>query len=1594
MRKSNKNRIKPIKAVRRFAERLTAVLLSAAILLGSVALLSANVSAASYGDPSTSPDDNTYALQVSTGAVSATGNLADEILYFKIVYTDVDDYTRTHRIFPGEDALNESMTWASENGTTTADTQKNYLTSSTGQSTRESLFSKLKITVNENKQAFRAYSTDTFFFQPVKAVKSIQSIEVLMCDKITSAENVTNGTWSCQGMRIYKVSSINGVGRYGYVSDRKYASFSGTLIAAMTEPKNFNWSSDRLFKVVTSGTGDASLSLDTTAYSTETSDKIIRLDIADIYGGGIKAMANNTKKKLLLSDIDECAAITVRYTDIYGATREAYVPFMTGITAYALEMGIPETEFLSGLAQDGDTVALMATLPDLKSVDYIRFVYGTEAAKAAVGITTDVSTSSDKQDRTVNPSSGDSDNTDTLSITGFSIYDGKNSSVEFAVADTKLCPTFKGSPELYYRAPSVEGTTIRPVNMGDSGTEITLTKYENGARLLPTADTERYLIALYTDKTELAGTTGDILLTFKYVDTSGKSQTSEQIVVSDRVKQFYGDWPGVSSGFMYRVGVQSGGTVYFTVSLKNVKSFIGSTVLVRGTDDWQMQKLEIYKLETLGTLKGEWKACSDGTETSDRTYARAFTGTKMSEVSESILVDGGQDPISIEYGESSTPVIDTDTGDWSDSRYSMSYETAQTIGSFSKSRCSYVVSVVVGSDQTTAGENGDCGSKNQFYFQLVFEDGKSSYVLANQQLASDGFRAGFTEQFTISTNRDMGELTAIKILPEDTSEDSDVFDKLKIDSITVQKQTTSSVSRQWTISNIGWIDINFQDDAADSSSDDYKGRSESDVVKTYQVESSTYAVNLEFGITTGTYNTISKDETEPQFSGQVYAVIEYYNSNGVLKTRSYNLVEAMYAYSGQSRITGKTETIGQSTWPGGTESDPNTMFRAGKTDRFTLAIEDAYQLVRVTLEVRSKVATTWNISSMYAMLVGNDGRRIINTQNEYQWVYSNETEPLCCSTRTGEKAYSINLPVNQIQTATIEFGEHNINRTNAASEITSVTTRQPRSIDDTVNIYVYTTESSTSQVRDGVTMNAGIQYSRIYGGFSRVETALKSGESNGKVIFTGTGVSVSGIDTVNKLDVLAYFNNLSASGQVMLDYAVVQQVRSGVVISTFYFDFSNCDAANDSNGVSKEPQSNPTSTGQAKQIVTLMFGNDSSNVRLTNETDDLGVALIYTTNDDTSGREYESSLIYLTDQNISEIKAGRTVSLTFNEAYIDNITGIRIRGTGSNTRSGISVDCALVTTYNVDSVTGEDTIDGSYSFADGITLSAGKSNQIMNRTEVGADGRGSVSKMTLTFTVPDTKDVPAAANNATGNVGLEVSYYNTDGVSKTMWIYDVCKVAKENSASFMAGSTVTLELLVPNAEEIRYLTLSPTDASGNDATLKLSSLTAVISVGEDETTYRCDLTDWSGSGVISLFSSVQVELSASTTTPSTGEKESFTVASGQTKRQLVESGQEVTITPSVSGSTRGYTYRVERFKDEYTSTASDVVTSSGSTLKFKASNEYSAGTGTEIYYRITVSSVEVPSVQTVIEFVVEPQYKTSSATETQSQTENNDSVTE
>lgn len=180
---------------------------------------------------------------------------------------------------------------------------------------------------------------------------------------------------------------------------------------------------------------------------------------------------------------------------------------------------------------------------------------------------------------------------------------------------------------------------------------------------------------------------------------------------------------------------------------------------------------------------------------------------------------------------------------------SMTYNDALKNLGLSIVKCTYQISVDVADVE-------DAGSSNYFYFQLVFENGTSAVVLANQQLSSDSFRQGTTESFQIKTTQNYGNVTAVRIICDNTSSTSDVFDKLNIEGITITLNSDSGISKTWLVERVGWIDITYVDEGADYGVDGLEefaqtdGLSNGENVKEFAVTRTATAVDLLFCVST------------------------------------------------------------------------------------------------------------------------------------------------------------------------------------------------------------------------------------------------------------------------------------------------------------------------------------------------------------------------------------------------------------------------------------------------------------------------------------------------------------------------------------------------------------------------------------------------------------------------------------------------------------------------------------------------------------------------------------------------------------------------
>lgn len=1452
---------------------------------------------------------NTYALVVSTG-----GQSGDSIQYFKVIYEDTDGIRRSEYIL--RDDGKGSFDWAQKFG----NVEGRRLTASNQFSI---VYGRDQICGSLPATPLQAEQRDTYLFETVYDVKRIVGLEIMQ----------NAGQWDCQGLWIYQVDQIYGEEMYGYVSGDAYVNFSGWRLAELEMNykggqliyTTLQTSRPKLYRMGENGHPEFNLMIcdrseaeyDSTNNSREYA---MRLDITDIYGAGIEGLGG--EKTIGETTFRDALKMDIRYQDTFGCVQTISVNVLPSSLLWALEKGVPASTKLAGYAQQGDTLLFPVKIP-----------YFADLLK--VSLHCDLP-----------------EENDTVNISSIAMYDLTLSMADVKVDEARaaIVPSITYNPVYLWKTSSRQGYAMN--NHDHFNCDMRFN--EDSLAIVDEPLVDEYLVEITTDQMPSAGTTGDVSVLLNYLTHGGVERRTEKIMLREQSKDFHGYTPG-GDNMYYWMGMRPGGTLYFRIKVPYVSQFTGVTFALENdnADEWQMSGVNIYRLDELSRREITWGDFNVGGSHSDRYYSRSFKGDLIFSGSKSLLVQKGEtvEMDTSEGGAYSESTLPDATVAWGDIKYSMSYEEAlQNIG-FTKTRNTYQVEVTVAGNTALAGTE-DAGSKNQFYFQLVFQDGSSGYVLANQQLSGDGFRSGYTETFTVRTNQDYGELVSVRIIPEDTSSKSDSFDKLNIESIQVMRRSDGGLSRQWSVERVGWIDIDFRDEGAASGLLGQSGRTEEEMVRNFNVTYSTYAVNLLISLTT----------LAMPFSGTVYGDMCYYNSAGEAKHKGFDIVELMYEYANKTpRYTSNLGSNGNISTSGSAWSD-TYMFRADHTDRFVITLSDAQELAYLDINaymdgLEQGQGGTWHIGGVAVSLIESEGQLLLNANDEYE--RNNAVRLLTTNVDTNRvPAYQLLMEYNAMTNQRIRFIENKIDLDANRGNV-SVLAREPISQNDVLNIYVYP-NLEESEASTEYTMKAAATYTSPRG--MRQASAGTLNLSSDGTMFYMTGVKAPGMTVLNELAIQAESPDHIPGAYI--DRAVVQQVRSGVIINTYEIDYTDGAAAY---GLSSAPVTETVGYEKPyidEQVVMLSIGEGISEpVMLQPETKDLAVALRYVPEHVPVGyeQEYDTPFIYLTDQQITMLRSGQTVSLTFTEDYIDEITGVIMVATGG---LSVPVDMACVGTYRAVTANGERVERDWYSFSefvDGITGAE------VARTDrhLGYTG-DSVKPLKLQFvTAPAAVDMESGVN---GSVELTISYVDDYGTVRTKTIPDLRPYAT-TSAPFATDTVTDVELLVAGMKELRWLEVRPYDSKAEtDIGWKLSSVSAQLGLNGEVQKRSVDaakaILESSGRKINFSTISVLVNVQAQSNTG----KPTNIDALNESVNILLDSGQSARLKVNISGSDEGFTVKAERASDpEATATADagSFLTQNGDTLIFSPDRNY---TGSSIYYRITVTSVEVGS-KTVINFV-------------------------
>ena len=1443
--------------------------------------------------------ENTYAVVVTTG-----NDAGDNVSYFGLQYVDTNGYTHFEHVFPHKGGLQDAFNMVQNGGAIS------------------------------NATALDRGQINTYFFEPAYEVAEITGLDIYCQGKQGNLY-----AWDVSGLRIYRVDQIIDVVSNG---NERVIRFNGSQLAYLEERNgnggvSFSWTGNSLFQLRDDANASYRLIFETIPYSMEGSnDYAIRLDFADINEAGIEKLNQSYDSMNSLRDagFGEYMAIQIEYLDSFGDARMVTKPVVGSAVDYMLENGIPGDAKIAGFAQQGETIVFSFALQDMLEVNAVMLYTGTEASEVLAQSTV---------------------GSEGVVITGVSIYDA--SAVSMSLPSVENCAngpeySFSSAPLFYHTATTVDGENIA----ADSSHYVSMRPYEPGAVLKPSNQTEKYLIELFAEPSQITGVPQDVYVSMQYVDMTNTVRETERYSVRDGASKFYGYWPASVEEFGYTGQINAETGVCFVVELPQVEYFTHLRVSVpEGSSDWQMAGFRVTRISEISKRYCVWEDVISQSGMSNRRYYRDVEGYLVFSMDEIVLIQPGND---YELNFISQSVQQVSDFDWRDFQYAMSYEQCSSNLGLAKARENYTVEVQVQSGTTTLMDGyGDNGSKNRFYFLLEFENGVSAYVLANQQLSADGFRSGCTESFVISTNYDYGELVAVHVIPDDISEDSDPYDKLNIAQIRVRRNDNGSISKEWIVQNVGWIGIDYRDEGASSSITGLQGRSESEVSRVFPVSYSAYALNLEFRIGTGAY---TESGSGGAFYGTMEATLEYYDKDGKRNQLTFDVVRAMYDYANKVPIYLNDGTTGSTGAPLAV-TDNSFMFRENHTDRFVVSVSNVAKLGKLTLNMKSLNGGSLQITNVTAALVLESGLLQINEQDEYMRL--GNTEYLCEDTVDKIPVFDLMLPTGRNIYQEIYFSEHEAIKLDTENNTwISAVSRVPNSKYDMLNIFVYPAENASGSFA----IDVRAQYTDTNG--TTLETGARGltrgTDAEGKTVYTALGLSASSMSTLDRVYVKAQSADIV---DAYIDHMIIQQVRAGVVINTFYLDCENRNAEMEFYVLPKNIQI----MNNNEQKVYLAFGQETEAANLVSENRDVAVALRYTTVN-SGNSEYTSKYIYLTDQQYQSIKAGDVVELTFNEAFLQNVTGVLIASSG-NVKA--QIDMAMVDNYRLDAASGTKQLVNHYSFPTGVTVR----NQLATLTP---DDETSVEVLNIQFTTALADAY--LESGTTAPIIMVVGYVDSQGVQKETVVPNIRDYVISSGEAFATGSTTEIRMMLRDVAMVQYLKLMPYDLDPKTtAVWKPSQI--VVSVGADgsiqkvnralddyisenvELNFENEITGEMVGGLKVNLANIIVIADVAATNESGLYGNSYKVSSAGNKSlsMTVHSNASIRVNVTASNTEQGYTVKAERADGMNDISGLIEKTDNGFILPLPKNTSEQ-----DQKYRITISSGENDKVAVVIEVTV------------------------
>lgn len=749
-----------------------------------------------------------------------------------------------------------------------------------------------------------------------------------------------------------------------------------------------------------------------------------------------------------------------------------------------------------------------------------------------------------------------------------------------------------------------------------------------------------YLFVIQPSAVAGTNTSSDLEITVSYLDNRGlKQNTTYQL--GGKLEEFYGKRNYVLKGTYLPQNMHR--EIQFLMNLNDVRTFQSVTITMKNINEkFQFDTVSIYKVKDVDNQVysffkirefAQLSSTNIGPETFDLVYLDRYTdrGDLMAKVTKTTYLANSSTSKTLNF-------IDYSTGEPMDQAPSsnqgltsikneMAYDEINQDLKLALARSTYEI-------QVNVSPVADAGSGNYFFFQLVFENGTSGVVLANDQIAGDAFRPGETSSFSIMTNQYYGAPKGIRIYTHSSNtEDTTSFDKLKIDSINIIRQSGIGLSTSWVIENIGWIDINYTEEdisglTTQMNSESSGGANFTSVCREYYVTKNAAAMDfmVEFEVCRDT------EIGDPNLT----ALVSYRQTTGANSTISLNVNELVDDFNGV----------------------PWAAYLPGQMSRFYMSLNDVASISQIrfqtdrTEKFRLKNLKIYRVSNAGDVYLDAFGR--YNREGDLTPItYGAMDTPISVDIAN---AGIINLATNQNMNVTFQTDS------DGTTSFTSGATTQTN-VSETLNIYVFPGTNTTFRAK----LMGALRYTGTYssGYMQKSLTFEPSNMIDGVMVLRD--VKINNLGSITSLT-LSSDDNRNPS----VSHVIIERVNNKRKEKTYFIDFADYYLISPVQAYADSEEG----LDEMKQTVTITT-RQLDPIRLS-KTNDIGVALRYRSSIDGSV-EYLSDYVYLSEQAKNSLSMGEPVTATLYEHNVGEIIGVSIIATGN---VNLATDTVYVCNYN------------------------------------------------------------------------------------------------------------------------------------------------------------------------------------------------------------------------------------------------------------------------------------------------------------------------